>query len=280
MSKTVSSLPKVHSPHSLRLGCLILNTKDIHENVHEPFKDRPSTSEININVHGSFYETQMLSKRSKLQSFLTDILSITYEKQKKGATNLTAAQLTTHKLRNYSTWFGDACAKPETRSWLLDAIKNRYDVYLLVGFFILTDAKLVTISTSAGVGSAGAEAPPLPVIDTTITMTAGVRGTRDVRYGRISVLDIPGDQIFGVWYRKVKFKWSFSRDVGVPSLSCKTRWIPFWDVRDGTSEDSEDEEEDVLEACLDGDSDWEEDEDDNGDGGDEQGGDLDTIESG
>lgn len=265
MSSRAFPLSNFQPPQSLRLGCLIVNTEDIHQDIHDPFQDRPTAAEISVNEHGSFHETRTLSKSSKFRTFLSDVLSISRERQSEGASSVTAPQLTTHKLRNYSTWFQDACGTPETRTWLERAVNNRNDVYLLVGFFILSDAKLTKVDTSATAGATGTGVPLLPAglafLNTMISLTTGVRCTRDVSYGRISLLDAPGEQIFGVWYRKVKFKWSFSRQAGAPSLGEKTCWKPFWEWRAGAddSEDSEEEEEDILEASIEGESDWEED---------------------
>ncbi|KAH8144656.1 uncharacterized protein LAJ45_11317 [Morchella importuna] len=219
----------------------------------------------------------MLSKGSKLRIFLSDILSLSNEKRGSGVANLVAPQLTIHKPRNNSTWFEEACGKPETLEWFLKPFKNRYDVYLLVGFFILTDARLATIRTSSTLEAAGAEASALPTAVAALgdakALVGSVRNTRDVSYGRISVLDVPGDQIFGLWYRKVKFNWFFSREPSI-SLSNKTRWQPLYEVRGGpevstgNEVDSDDEEEpDMLCVSLEGDSDWEEKEEEEGGGG-------------
>ncbi|KAI5839642.1 hypothetical protein DFP73DRAFT_560902 [Morchella snyderi] len=273
MSSSAPPLPNIQSPQSLRLGSFILDIKDIHQDTHEPFIDRPAAGEISINIHGSFQETQTLAKGSKFRAFLSDILSLSNEKRTSGITNLVASQLTIHKLRNNSAWFEEACGRPGTLDWFIKAFKDRYDVYLLVGFFILTDARLATIRTSSTLGTAGAEASALPTaiaaLGDAMTMVGGVRNTRDVSFGRISVLDVPGDQIFGMWYRKVKFNWFFSREVGIPSLSNQTRWKPLWEIRgpasadgdnEGDSDYSYEEEPDILCVTLEGQSDWEEEE--------------------
>ncbi|KAH0603202.1 uncharacterized protein H6S33_008206 [Morchella sextelata] len=279
MTSSAPPLPNIQSPESLRLGCFILDIKDIHQDTHEPFIDRPTAGEISINIHGSFHETQMLSKGSKFRVFLSDILSLSNEKRGSGVANLVAPQLTIHKLRNNSSWFEEACGNSETLEWFLKAFKNRYDVYLLVGFFILTDARLSTIRTSSTLGAAGAEASALPTavaaLGDSMALVGGVRNTRDVSYGRISVLDVPGDQIFGMWYRKVKFNWFFSREPSI-SLGNKTRWKPLYEVRgspevgEGNEVDGDDEEEpDMLCVSLEGDSDWEEKEEEE-EGGEEK----------
>lgn len=272
MSSAVFPITNLQSPQSLRLGCLIVNISDIDQSIHDPFPDRPTAPEINTKELGRYHETQTSSTRSKFASFLSDVLSVSHERRLEGASSLTSPHVTINKLRNHSSWFQDACGTPETRRWLEEAMNNRQDVYLLVGFFTLKDATFVKRDTSGKVGVRGVDVPILPVgiaiLNTMISITSGIRCTRDTSSGRMSLLDVPGENIFGVWYRKVKFKWSFSREIGVPSLDNKTKWKPFWEWRgpgegDGDDRDrddeSEEEEEDILEVSLEDMSDWDED---------------------
>ncbi|KAI5844067.1 hypothetical protein DFP73DRAFT_76415 [Morchella snyderi] len=279
MSTSSFPLPNLPSPQSLRLGCLVTNTENLYQEVHEPFPGRPAQNEYETKDQGEYSINSKSSKTSRFTSFLTELLSISQERQSETGFKLKTRLVTTHNLRNHSTWFHDACGTEGTRIWLQRRLENKDDVFMLVGFFIVTDAKLETFDNYGRTGSGIANAPTLPTggalerLNTVLSTVTAVQRTSDHNSGRISLLESSGEQIIGVWYRKVKFKRLFSRDVGLPSLGEKTRWKALWgwrglgeNVNEEDSEDDDDygtdieddEEEkgigDLIEVCLKDDS--------------------------
>lgn len=116
-------------------------------------------------------------------------------------------------------------------------LDNGDDVFMLVGFFIVTDAKFKTFDNYGRTGSGIANAPTLPTggalerLNMVLSTVTAVQHTSDHNTGCMSLLESAGELIVGVWYRKVKFKRLFRRDVKLPSLGEKTRWKALWGCR-------------------------------------------------
>jgi hypothetical protein len=152
---------------------------------------------------------------------------------------------------NSGAWFGEACSQPETRTWIENAVDSRKTVYLVVGFRILEDARIARNVTWEVVQGARAEVSAGAAFGSTAvalnTASPGVGGTQDASYEQRRVFNAPGEHIFAVQYRKVKFRWLSSQTDSNPSLD-KTRWKASWDWRG--SDDEDEEEEDILEVEL------------------------------
>lgn len=60
----------------------------------------------------------------------------------------------------------------------------------------------------------------------------------------------PGEQVYAIQYRKLRFGWFSSRKIEKSKLERDNRWKIFWspDIRGGTDED--DGEDDVVEVDL------------------------------
>lgn len=235
---------------SVRLGRLVLNTRSPHQDYLDPLDDdgRPSSKESLLNIHTNFEETRNSSKSSKLRSYFSDILSVSYNSQGSKVASLTAPQVTTHDLQNSGAWFQSACARAETRTWLEGAIDSGKTVYLVVGFRTLRDAKLTQSTSWDEKHGARVQAPAalltgvVPVVDVMPGVDAG-QGTHRTQS---SVFSAPGEQVFAVQYRKVKFQWMSSRTIKNIVLD-DTRWKAYWDWR---GIDEEEDDEDVLEVNL------------------------------
>lgn len=273
MSFRSHPLGNLKSLESVRLGRLVLNTKDPLQDFHDPLEDRPTHLESSIHTQTNYQQTQNFSKSSKLRSYLSDVLSVSREVRGAGTASLIAPQATTHELQNSGSWFQDACKNAGTRKWIEEAVNNDEAVYLVVGFLILKDSKLSKTVTSGTVGGIGVELPVNALAAGTATATAitkltpGVLCVQNAVYGQVSVFDAPGDQVFAMHYRKVKFKWYSSKKVSNSFLETGSRWKPYWQWR-GEDDEGEDEDEDILDASLADDSDLEmpkEDEDDDDD---------------
>lgn len=243
-------LPTLLSPSSVRLGRLVLNTRSPHEDFIDPLDDddRPSPKDTIVNIRKNFEETRKYSKSSKLRSYFTEFLSISYQSQSSGVSTISAPQVTVHELKNHPTWFQDACSLPGIRTWLEARIDDGKTVYLIVGFQSLRDARLLQSTSSRTSQGATAKIPvaDLTGVRTPVAVTPKAQGDHETGHEQNSAYDAPGEQIFAVQYRKIKFQWLSSRTIDNIVLD-ETRWKAFWDSR-GTDDDEE--EEDVLEVSL------------------------------
>lgn len=237
---------------SVQLGRLVLDAKRPQQDFIDPFADRPTATEFSRNPQSPFEETCKFSRVSKLRSYLSDVLSFSYERQNLGAATLSAPLATTHDLMNSGAWFDSACTQPETRRFLERAIDNQSSVYLIVGFRTVQDARLVK-NVTWKTGQVAKGEIPVQLIATSIApanvvtniAAPGVGCIRDVGNGQVLTFRAPGEQVFAVMYRKVRFKWLSSRYC----LEANNRWASCWDWRRADNED-DDEEDDVIEANL------------------------------
>lgn len=239
------------SSSSVRLGRLVLNTRSPHQDYLDPFDDdgRPTTKESITTTHTNFEETRKFSKSSKLRSYFADVLSVSYRSENDGVSSLSAPHMITHDLENSGTWFQNACARAETREWLENAIDSGKTVYLVVGYRTLRDARLTQTASSESVHGANAQLPAAVLAGVTpvVDVKPGVEVGHGNRRTESSVLNAPGEQVFAVQYRKMKFQWLSSRKIKNIVLD-DTRWKAYWEWRGPEDDDSENE--DVLEVDL------------------------------
>lgn len=96
--------------------------------------------------------------------------------------------------------------------------------------------------------------------------TLGVKATVDSRRDRGHMFTAPGEHVFAILYRKIKFKRLSSRHIKNMYLEPANRWKTCWDWR-GLDDEEDDDEDDIMEAYLTDESDLEisDDEDESGD---------------
>lgn len=237
------------SVDSVRLGRLVLNAKDPRQDFIDPPGPELDDTKFSQNSRSDFKETHKFSKASKLRPYLGGAFSISYERQRTGVATLSAKQATIHDLNNSGAWFEEACSHDATRKFLQNAIDNRNNVYLVVGFRTVHDGMLVKGVTWKKGKEAGGEVPMVLGGIGTIIAVPGATATRDTGKDRELAFQAPGEQIFAIIYRKVTFKWLSSRTIGNMSLEPKNRWKTCWDWR-GEEDEEDDDEDDVLEAYL------------------------------
>lgn len=139
--------------------------------------------------------------------------------------------------------------------FLQDAMDDGRNIYLIVGFRTVQDASLVKYATWKKAKGAKGEVP-LQLLATGITSAnivanPGVGGIRDIGNGQELTYKAPGEQVFAILYRKIKFKWLSSRSIKNMALEPNNRWKSCWDWRGPSDEDQ------ILEANLSDDSDLE-----------------------
>lgn len=240
------------SLESVRLGRLVLNARTPLQEYIDPLDGRPDSKELVQVVQRDYEETQKFSKDSKLRSKLKNILSISYERKSTGVATLAAPLATTYNLQNSNTWFKNACAQPETKKFLEDAIDDQRTVYLIVGFRTAYDARMVQNLTWKKTRGASGECSTnlitgfAPMNLASSILVPEAKFVQDAGNAQEFIYQAPGEQVFAIQYRKVKFKWFSSRKVDDTFLEVDNRWISCWNWRGY----EEEEEDDILEATL------------------------------
>lgn len=236
---------------SIKLGRLVLNTRDPQQD----YQDPPPTADpptVTITQAQDFEELRISTRASKFRARLASLLSQSLENKTTAQVDFSAAKSLTYLLNNTTAWFTRACGAAESRQWLEAAIEGGSSVYLVVGYHTLVDARFTQLADSSAVravaggvrvsaGAAGAAA----VVD----LTTAVDGERESesRFKRSFVT--MGEQIYAVQYRKIRFRWFSSRSVGNSFLEPRNRWKVCFDVR-GSEEDEG--EGDVVEVGVEG----------------------------
>lgn len=241
---------------TVKLGRLVLNAKHPQQAFYDPFDSPP---EFTVKQQDNFQGTLSLSKNSQLRSRLTALLLVSYENRDANAITLAATQAKTYQLLNSGAWFRKACSSAETRQWFEDAIGDGdgSNVYLVVGYHTITDARVTKTTISGGTTSGGVHLRGSSLVGGTTpsptamvnALNSRVNSTRDVNNRSEKSFDAPGEQIYAIQYRKVEFKFFSSRSLEKASLERDNRWKTFWsdDVRGSLPTEVED---DVLEADL------------------------------
>jgi hypothetical protein len=195
--------------------------------------------------------------RARFQNtgFTAEISSLATASRSKGKARLAAVttdQSTIYQLTNSGRWFKASLKDQNTRRWIEEAIATGEDVYVVVGYQTMIDA----VALGETIGSADFQAEvQLPVSEAASATGAvvmvgnladpAVTIQRQGDHGLRKQLVAPGEQVYAVQYRKVKFKWYSSRDLDRAALEKGSRWMVHGTVRGqevGTN--------DVVEATI------------------------------
>jgi hypothetical protein len=214
------------SRDSVQLGRLIRNPIDPHDDYHYPFPDAEEHPKLIITSQTNFQEiiarSASLWARLKLSSI--------------GAIATKANEAKTYQLDNSSDWFRKACKTKDTREWILQGIKDGARMYLTVGYHVIVDA--LVYERRGEMGSPESRASE----DSNTTLVARI----DSSNGHEREYGAPGEHIYAVQYRKLRFKWFSSRDVDQAVLEPTNRWK----LSLGARGEEDGDEDDVLEADL------------------------------
>lgn len=228
---------------SIKLGRLLLNAERPEQDFIDPLDSLPAEAEIIRNDQPCFQETLRLSKSPKLPPYLADIFSVYISRADSTAltATLTGPGAISYDLANPAAWFTNACSQPSTRQFLEDASDNDDDVYLVVGFRTVHDARLAKGVTWTEARRVVDEAP---CYFKNSEIAPGMGDGRQLMY------KTPGEQVFVVLYYKVQFKWLSSRYINSMTLEENNRWVSAWCWHGPVQEYEQEEEDDVLEARL------------------------------
>ncbi|KAB5513049.1 hypothetical protein GE09DRAFT_1232254 [Coniochaeta sp. 2T2.1] len=144
---------------------------------------------------------------------------------------LTKRDAMTYVLDNSDTWFDEATLLPATRLWLDQAFDRGQDVYVVVGFHTVTNARVmqeslaggsaggqITVPVGLSLAAAGAIVPFGSALDPSAAVyQQGSDGTQPQFVA-------PGEHICAVQYRKICHQWLSSKHIDKAGLSVDPRW--------------------------------------------------------
>jgi hypothetical protein len=155
----------------------------------------------------------------------------------------------------------DICKDGGIRAWLEGTIKHGLPVYMMVGIHTVKDAKIVHKYEASFGAKASAQVPTDAIVPTgAADLPSGATdiGASAEKWNEAtgsSRFIAPGEQIIAIQYRKLKFKWSFSRDLDSVYLEQGNRWKIYMSGRSDDDNNEEVEVEFEENATIDGDGD-------------------------
>lgn len=237
------------SMESVQLGRFVANAMEPHQDFIDPSGCPPN--DTIEKTQEDFKKISSLAKNSHIRSRLTALLSIYYQSQGAGTATLIAEKATTYQLLNSRKWFLEACELPNTRTWLERCLQYTEDVYLVVGYYTLTNSHSSQKSTFGGATGGGVQLAGLAGgLAPALVIGARVNSVREVNNHNEHAFSGSGEQIYAIQYRKLKFSWFSSRKIEKSFLEHNNRWKVFWEpgIRGGEDDDDDEEEDDVLEV--------------------------------
>ena len=249
---------------SIKLGRLVTSISHPHQDYYDPPLSNPPSSIVSHRDRYTGY--QHGGTRSNFSTTLTSLLSSAFSKRANSRTRIETTQVKTYTLENSSKIFEEAMKIDSTRKWIEKAIDDGDDVYLIVGFHTVVDARIVHESVKSqdvggrvgipvdlSLAAVGAIVPFGNVINPSVE---GQHVNADSLQAQFLV---PGEQICALQYRKVRFRWLSSKGVDSASLSKYPRWrtTDGWRTMNLQAEDVKDTIEVEMEEVGSYDEDWE-----------------------
>jgi hypothetical protein len=227
---TTILFPQFFAPvRSVKLGRFVTSVDHPHQDYHDPAYAHPPLASVNTSAH--YGGITLKTRSSGFATALTSLMSAGFSKRANTQVRIKAERVQTHTLENSSEWFREAASCEATQRWAERAIDQGDDLYFVVSFTTVTDARVVRKSMQAkehtgqtgvpvglSLNAAGVVAPLGNLVDPQV---GGQRGSED---GVAEHFLAPGEQICAVQYRKVCHRWLSSKDIGQATLAKTPRW--------------------------------------------------------
>jgi hypothetical protein len=214
---------------AVSLGRFIINFDDPHQDFHDPLCN--TTPDITEKIQTQYDSIHHSVNQQKVVSQFTTFLSSSFSKRLKASIRITANQAKTYYLNNAGQWFRDAVQSRETREWIERTIDEGEDIYVIVAYHTLLDARIIeqlggqstaggnlAIPVSTALTAFGVVVPFSNVAD------PGLGGFRGCIEDEQRQFVAPGEQIYAIQYRKVRCRWFAGNKVDEMTLAKKTWW--------------------------------------------------------
>jgi hypothetical protein len=244
-------LPQFFLPQTaIKLGRFITSIDHPHQGYHDPPYLQPP--KIAVLPRNSYVGVNHKGTNASFGSALTSLISAGFSKRAKARIQVTAESIVTHTLDNSDEWFDGAVRMPATRVWIERALDRGNDIYMVVGYHTVTNARIIHESIR-GKDVGGQVNVPVGLSLTAVSAIAPLGKITDPSIGGNSHdLDstqsrfvAPGEQICAFQYRKVQHRWLSSSSIDTSRLSKSPRWSSVERGRD-----EEDGQDDIIEVEM------------------------------
>lgn len=243
-------LPQLFLPRSaVSLGRFVINVDEPHQDFHDPASEHNSDVMEKVETHYS--NTHHAARNRQFVLDLTSFVSSSFSKQAKTSISITADESKTYYLNNSGQWFRDAMQIESTRKWIERTIDEGEDIYIVVGYHTLLNARVMDQRGGQSNSGGKLEGPTSAILAATgVLVPIGnlvdpdVAGSRGRTEDEQRYFEAQGELVCAVQYRKVSFRWFASSKVENITLG-KTQW-----KRHDRARYLESDEEDMIEADL------------------------------
>lgn len=234
----------------VKLGRFITNIDHPHQGYHDPTCAR--APEPAVSSRKSYVGLSHDSNNTSLGFAITSLMSAAFTRRSKHQVKVVADCVRTYVLDNSDEWFTEAMAKLDTRTWIERAIDTGDEIYMVVGFHTVTDARIghaiarkngsggqINVPVGLTLATLGAIAPLGNILDPC------VGGSQQSGHNLQSFFLAPGEQVCAFQYRKVRYRWFSSNSIDTSRLSRCPRWASVEKCRG-----EEDSEDDIIEVQM------------------------------
>lgn len=243
-------LPQLFLPRTaIDIGRLVASRSEPHRAFHDPKLD--VMSYVSYKTQTGYSSVDNESKNREVSTRLTAFLSSAHSRHARTSVSISSELVRVYFLQNSLEWFRKAVELEETRRWIEQTIDDGEDVYLVVGYYTVTDA-LVVEQVRNQTGTSGQAVLPLSnaliaagiplLFDNIVDPGVSLSHEAESGFGRRYVAQ--GEQICAVQYRKLRFGWLSSKNLNSATLAKEGRWKRYDKPRG-------DDDEDILEVGLD-----------------------------
>lgn len=237
-------------PSAVSVGRFVISLDDPHQDYHNPTCN--ASPNVTEKVQTQFDSILYSVNHQNIASQLTTFLSSTFSKRLKASIRITADRAKTYYLNNAGQWFRDAVQSRETREWIERTIDEGEDIYVVVAYHTLVNARIteqlggqsvvggtLAIPVSTALTASGVVIPFTNAVD------PGLGGFRGHIEDEQRQFIAPGEQIYAVQYRKVRWRWFARNRADEMTLAKKAWWERYGGLRNLQSEP-----EDMIEVEL------------------------------
>jgi hypothetical protein len=217
---------------AVSLGRFVTSLDHPHQDFHDPLCN--SSPEVIEGVQAQYDSIHHSVKNQNVASQLTTFLSSSFSKCLKASIRISADQAKTYYLNNAGQWFRDAVQSKETQKWIERIIDEGEDIYFVVAYHTFLDTRIIQ-QLEGRSAAGGSLAIPISTVSTALTASGVVVPFTNVADPGVSVTHdhtgdeqrhfiAPGEQIYAVQYRKVRWRWFASNKVDKMMLAKKAWW--------------------------------------------------------
>ncbi|KAL8635002.1 MAG: hypothetical protein Q9228_007465 [Teloschistes exilis] len=214
---------------AVSLGRFVASFEEPHQKYHDPMDKVHTDTMEKVQIQYESSNRNIIDRNST--SHLASFLSSSFSKRLSASVYVEAGQAKTYHLNNPGQWFDSAVQLQETRKWIEKTIDEGEDIYLIVAYQTLQDARITeyigtqssmggnaVIPVSTALAASGIAVPFSSLVDPELE---GFRGGAEDQQRRFIA---PGEQVFAAQYRKVRSRWFAKNTVDKMTLEKKTIW--------------------------------------------------------